>query len=62
MIVTVRTPNGDTGQVVGFAVEPGTEDYERMDHVLVAIEGKPLEVHYPKDLEVESIVSEYAAE
>ncbi len=59
MIVRVLTPDGDRGQVVGYAVEPEMEEFLRLEHVLVATPGKPLRTYTPGELKVLTVEPEY---
>ena len=63
MIVRVETPDGDKGQVCGFAIRPWAEDLDEQYLVLVAIEGKSgdgkLEVYAHDDLVVKVVEPEY---
>lgn len=64
MIVRVRTPKGDKGQVCGFAAVPGRHTgHSASKYVLVAIEGKAgdgkLEVYAPSALKVVCVELEY---
>ncbi|KKL76961.1 hypothetical protein LCGC14_2039680 [marine sediment metagenome] len=58
MLVTVKTPVGN-GQVVGFAVESASDDYDSAFHVLVATEKEPLRVFKPEECIVLTVEPEY---